>query len=72
MARCFLDNACLDKKYWTYALNMAFYIKNMLLYSAPEKTPLELMYNKKPNLSFVKLFGCVAFMHIEKQFRKKN
>ena len=26
---------------------------------------------KKPNFSFVKLFCCVAFMHIEKQFRKK-
>ena len=24
MTRCSLDNACLDKKYWTYALNMAF------------------------------------------------
>ena len=29
------------------------------------------MYNEKPNLSFVKLFACVAFMHIEKPFRKK-
>ena len=71
MARCFLDNACLDKKYWTYALNMAFYVKNMLLHSALEKTLFELMYNEKPNLSFVKFFGFVAFMHIEKQFRKK-
>ena len=43
----------------------------MLLHSALEKTPFELMYNEKPNLSFVKLFGCVAFMHIEKKFRKK-
>ena len=34
MARCFLDNACLDKKYWTYALNMAFYIKNMFFLSS--------------------------------------
>ena len=24
MARFFLNNACLDKKYWTYALNLAF------------------------------------------------
>ena len=43
----------------------------MLLHSAPEKTPFEMIYNEKPNLSFVKLFGCVAFMHIEKPFRKK-
>ena len=71
MSRCFLDNACLDKKYWTYTLNMAFYVKNMLLHSALEKTPFEMMYNEKPNLSFVELFGFAAFMHIEKPFRKK-
>ena len=29
------------------------------------------MYNEKPNFSFVKLFGCVAFKYIEKPFRKK-
>ena len=38
MGRCFLDNAFLNKKNWTYALNMAFYVKNMLLHSALEKT----------------------------------
>ena len=33
-----------------------------------------MIYNelKKSNLSFVKLFGCVAFMNIEKPLRKKN
>ena len=70
MARCFLDNACLEKKYWTHALNMGFYVKNMLLHSALEKTPFEKMYNETPNLSS-KFFVCVSFMHIEKPFRKK-
>ena len=43
----------------------------MLLHSALEKTRFEMMHNEKPNLSFIKLFGCVEFMHIEKPFRKK-
>ena len=43
----------------------------MLLLSALEKTLFEMKYNEKPNLSFGKLFGCVAFLHIEKQLRKK-
>ena len=30
MARCFLYNALLDKKYWKYALNVAFYVNNEL------------------------------------------
>ena len=34
----FLDNTCLDKEYRTYALNVTFHVKNMLLLSAMEKT----------------------------------
>ena len=49
-ARCLGDQASLEKKYWTYSLNMAFYLKN---------------------LSFMKVFGCVAYPFIEKQFRNK-
>ena len=29
------------------------------------------MYNEKPNLSFAKVYGCVAVMHIEKPFCNK-
>ena len=47
MARCLLDNLCLANKYWTYALNMAFYVKNMLLHSALQKTPFEMMRIEK-------------------------
>ena len=29
------------------------------------------MYGEKPNLSFIKVFGCIAYPFIEKQFRNK-
>ena len=29
------------------------------------------MYKKKPNLESIKLFGCSAFVHVEKNFRGK-
>ena len=29
------------------------------------------MYGEKPNLSFMKVFGCVAYPFIEKQFKNK-
>ena len=29
------------------------------------------MYGEKPNLSFMKVFGCVAYPFIEKQFRNQ-
>ena len=71
MARCFLDNACLDKKYWTYALNIAVYVKNMLLHSALEKTPFEMVYNEKPNSSFVKVLVVWHLCILKNHFDKK-
>ena len=44
--------------------------KILLLHSVLEKTPFEMMYNEKPNLYSVTLFGFVAFMHIEGPFHK--
>ena len=29
------------------------------------------MYKKKPNLESIKVFGCSAFVHVEKSFRGK-
>ena len=29
-------------------------------------TPFEAMYKKKPNLKSIKVFGCSAFVHVEK------
>ena len=71
MTRCLLDNAGVGKEYWTYAMNYAFYIKNYCFHSAIGETPYEKMYGSKPNVSFVKVFGCQAFSYIEKQFREK-
>ena len=70
-ARCLGDQASLEKKYWTYSLNMAFHLKKFCYLSAIKKTPHEAMYGEKPNLSFMKVFGCVAYPFIEKQFRNK-
>ena len=71
MARCMIFDANLSKTYWPYALNMAANLKNMCFHSAIGKTPYESMYGEKPNLNFVKTFGCVAYSFVEKQFRKK-
>jgi transposase InsO family protein len=71
MARCMIHDAGLSKEYWTYVLNHAFYVKNMCLHSAINTTPYERMYRTKPNVSFLKVFGCKAYAFLEKQFRKK-
>ena len=54
MARCKIHDAGLSKEYWTYALNYAFHLKNLCLYSAISKTPYDEMYKRKTNVSFLK------------------
>ena len=43
----------------------------MCFHSAIGKTPYESKYGEKPNLKFVKTFGCVAYSFVDKPFRKK-
>ena len=71
MARCLLEQSGLEKEYWPYALNMASEIKKFCFHSGIQKTPFEAMYKKKPNLESIKVFGCSAFVHVEKNFRGK-
>ena len=67
MARCLSEQSVLEKEYWPYALNMASEIKNFCFHSGIQKTPFEALYKKKP----IKVFGCSAFVHVEKSFRGK-
>ena len=55
-------------EFWVRALHTAFYISNRCLtVSLPKgKTPFEMFFGKKPDLSNLKVFGCTAFKHIEK------
>ena len=71
MARCLLEQSGLEKEYWPYALNMASENKNFCFHSGIQKTPFEAMYKKKPNLESLQVFGCSAFVHVEKIFRGK-
>ena len=67
MARCMLKTAKLGNEFWVLALHTAFYISNRCLtVSLPKgKTPFEMFFGKKPDLSNLKVFGCTAFKHIE-------
>ena len=72
MACCFLENAFLDKKFWTPALNIVFcHVSDMILLSAIEKTPFEMMHNEEPYSSLVKVFSFDAVFHIGKPVSKK-
>jgi hypothetical protein len=56
---------------WGYALLCFVYLKNRSPHSALSKrTPYEARFQKLPDLSNIRIFGCKAYMHIPKEKRK--
>lgn len=71
-ARCLLFDAKLEKKFWAEAANTAVYLKNRSVTSRlGSKTPYEVWYQKKPDLSHIRLFGSPVMVHIPKERRLK-
>ena len=70
MSRCMLEQARMPKTFWTHALRVAFYVKNRCVHSSHGRTPCELMYGTPPDLSNLRVFGCKAFVHVERDRKK--
>ena len=61
-----------DKKWWAEAVNTAVYVTNRVLCSSwQNKTPIEVCFGKRPDLSNLIVFGSTGFAHIDKSQRKK-
>ena len=70
--RCMLDDAGLSKKYWAFAVSVAVYLKNRTpTRSVVGKTPYEAWHGRQPSLKHLRVFGCLAFVHVPKEKRKK-
>ena len=74
-ARSILSPLCQNKGYlslWAEAVHTANYLRNRLYTSAnmSDTTPYETIYNKKPSLQHVRIFGCAAYVHIQKHNQK--
>ena len=67
MTRTMLNEHSLPKYFWAEAVNTACYVMNrVLVRPLLTKTPYELWNNKKPNVSYFKVFGCKCFILNEK------
>ena len=67
MARTMLNEHSLLKYFWAEAVNTACYVMNrVLIRPSLSKIPYELWNNKKPNVSYFKVFGCKCFILNEK------
>jgi transposase InsO family protein len=71
-ARTMLNQAGLDKTYWSHAVLTATHIRNRLPTVALDgMTPFEAFYGYKPSLHHLRVFGCRAYALIPKSQRNK-
>ena len=71
-AKCTCAHADLPKSLWAEAASTACYVYNRLP-NAPLKckSPHEVWYSRKPDLSNLRVFGCVAYVLVPAAKRKK-
>ncbi|MCO5572500.1 hypothetical protein L7F22_026255 [Adiantum nelumboides] len=72
MARCMLKAKSLPHKLWMEAVACAAHVLNRCPTRALKNiTPYESWYDRKPSVSYLRVFGCLAYAHIPQQLRGK-
>ncbi|MCO5609511.1 hypothetical protein L7F22_063739 [Adiantum nelumboides] len=72
MARCMLKAKSLPHKLWMEAIACAAHVLNRCPTRALKTiTPYESWYDRKPSVSYLRVFGCLAYAHIPQQLRGK-
>ena len=72
VARAMMNEKNLPKWYWAEAANTAVYLMNRCTASGVhDVTPHEKFFGRKPNLSHVRIFGSIAYVHIPDATRQK-
>ena len=62
--RCMLSESGLPKQSWTEATNTIVYLINRSSCSTINfQTPMSVWTRKKPNLTHLRPFGCIAYIH---------
>ncbi len=71
MVNAMLSYSGLSKGFWGEALLTACHILNRIPVKDNKKTPYELWKNRKPNLGYLKVWGCRAIVRLPETKRKK-
>ncbi|OWZ14396.1 polyprotein [Phytophthora megakarya] len=67
MAKSMLHYQQLNKKWWREVIITAVYLFNRLPNTARrDTTPYELVYDVKPDLGSLRVFGSIGFVHVDK------
>jgi transposase InsO family protein len=60
------------RSFWGWAILNSAHIKNILPSSALDgRTPFEVFYGRKPDVSYLRPFGCLAYAHVPEDNRRK-
>lgn len=71
-ARSMMQHADVPKEFWDEAVRTAAYLINRSpSANLEDATPAEVWYGKKPDVSNLTVFGCIAYSHIPKELRNK-
>ena len=65
MVRSMMSRSTLPLSFWSYALLTAARILNMAPTKKVDKTPYEIWHGKVPSLSYLKVWGCEAYVKQE-------
>ena len=67
-ARSMLSHSNMPNEFWADAVNTAVYLQNPSPTTALDGiTPYESLFNTKPDVTNLRLFGCVSYVHVPKQ-----
>jgi hypothetical protein len=72
MARAMLDEYKTPDRFWAEAINTAYYsINRLYLHRILKKTTYELLTDKKPNVSYFRVFGSKCFILVKRDKKSK-
>ena len=71
MVNAMLSNSGLSYGFWGEALLTACHLLNRIPTKKNDKTPYELFKGRKPNLNYLKVWGCRAIVRVPEPKRKK-
>lgn len=73
IARCLLAEAKVHVRFWPEVVLTAAYLKNRTLANTIEKkTPYEILFGKKPNAKYLRMYGSRVFVRVSEQNRSSK
>jgi len=68
----FLDHSLLDKKFrGSDFLTAVYVVRNRVWSQGSQCIPYQALFGKLPDLSYLRVFGCQVFFHIDKRKKRK-